>query len=156
MKTYTLDDLPANVAARTVIAPESGCWRCSFNHDRDGYARIGGTGAHRVVYTLLVGPIEPGLVIDHVAARGCIWRDCIFPDHLEPVTSKVNSLRGRGCGAINAAKTKCDNGHEFTQATTYITPSGTRQCRPCNTAAVIRYKKRQRANLAQTTLAAAA
>jgi hypothetical protein len=45
--------------------------------------------AHRVVYTLMRGPIPDGLVIDHL----CGWASCVNPDHLEPVTSGENSRR---------------------------------------------------------------
>lgn len=50
--------------------------------------------AHRFAYELLVGPIPDGLVLDHVVARGCQWRHCVNPAHLEPVTERVNILRG--------------------------------------------------------------
>ena len=38
---------------------------------------------HRLSYTILVGPIPEGYVIDHL----CRNRRCYNPAHLEPVTS---------------------------------------------------------------------
>lgn len=42
--------------------------------------------AHRLAYTLAVGPIPTGLVIDHL----CRNTLCIRPDHLEAVTNEEN------------------------------------------------------------------
>lgn len=61
--------------------------------------------AHRLSYSIMVGEIPAGLVIDHL----CRNHSCINPNHLEPVTSKVNSRRGQ----TNAAKTKCPKGHPY-------------------------------------------
>lgn len=46
--------------------------------------------AHRLVYTLLVGPIPTGLVLDHL----CRVHNCVNPAHLEPVSPEVNTARG--------------------------------------------------------------
>ena len=51
--------------------------------------------AHRLTYTLLVGEIPHGLVLDHLKAK-CSSRRCVRPDHLEPVTIEVNTMRGGG------------------------------------------------------------
>lgn len=70
--------------------------------------------AHRVAYELEVGPISAGLVIDHL----CRNQHCVNPSHLEPVTIRENTLRGVGPTAINAHRTHCTNGHEFTEKNT--------------------------------------
>lgn len=49
--------------------------------------------AHRVAYVLTVGPILPGVTIDHVYARGCLGDLCCNPGHLEPVSQSENSAR---------------------------------------------------------------
>lgn len=46
-------------------------------------------GAHRVIYKLLVGEILDGLELDHL----CNIRNCVNPDHLEPVTPEENKRR---------------------------------------------------------------
>src|SRR5690554_6462185 len=66
--------------------------------------------AHRAAYQLLVGPIPDGLDLDHT----CRVRRCVNPDHLEPVTHRENLLRGASFAAVNAAKTHCPHGHEYT------------------------------------------
>ena len=105
---YTISDLPPTIRKRTVVDPVSHCWRAANGfHDEDGYAQYNGRYAHRVVWERLVGPIPPGFVVDHVRDRGCRWRDCIWPVHLEPVTIAVNNLRSNSASALNARKTNC-------------------------------------------------
>lgn len=73
----------------------------------EGYARVKWEGrnalAHRVTYEILVGPIEKGLVLDHVKER-CHHRNCVRPDHLDPVTNYVNTMRGDAAAAFAAWK----------------------------------------------------
>ena len=70
-----------------------GCWIWSGPRHPSGYGSIkwGGkaTVAHRVVYTLLKGPIPDGMVIDHL----CSVKMCVNPEHLDPVTSSTNTQR---------------------------------------------------------------
>lgn len=87
---------------------------------------------HRFVYELLRAPIPDGLELDHL----CRNHPCVNPAHLEPVTHRENMMRGETFGAVNAAKTHCDNGHEFNTANTRLVRRGRsirRECRPCNT-----------------------
>jgi len=81
--------------------PECGCWVWQHtNYEGYGYVpaaiRYGNPEwkAHRFVYTELVGPIPPGFTLDHVRARGCLFRACCWPAHLQPVTHGENSRRG--------------------------------------------------------------
>lgn len=46
--------------------------------------------AHRFAYESFIGPIPPGLQIDHL----CRVRTCFNPEHLEAVTSEENTRRG--------------------------------------------------------------
>lgn len=46
--------------------------------------------AHRLSYEMSVGRIPDGAVIDHL----CSNRDCVNPEHLEPVTNTENTRRG--------------------------------------------------------------
>lgn len=82
--------------------------------------------AHRVAYEWLVGTIPMGLDLDHL----CRVRHCVNPKHLEPVSRRTNLLRGIGPSAINAKKTSCPRGHEYTEANTY-SRLNRRQCRAC-------------------------
>jgi hypothetical protein len=81
----------------TMVSKTETCWLWTGGLSR-GYAMFWLDGknvkAHRFAYELLVGPIPEGLVLDHVVARGCKWRHCVNPAHLEPVTERVNILRG--------------------------------------------------------------
>lgn len=84
--------------------------------------------AHRLAYEWAVGPIPPGAQIDHL----CREPRCINPDHLEAVTQRENIVRGESPSAVNARKTHCLHGHEFTPENTYRRPDdGNRQCRAC-------------------------
>lgn len=109
---------------------ESGCWNYNAARNRDGYTRILAdgkrVGTHRYAYDLLVGPIPDGLVIDHLCRNP--W--CVNPDHLEPVTQRINVLRGTAPAAANARSTHCSNGHEFSATNTYMNGNH-RQCRIC-------------------------
>ena len=129
----TPDDLPKTIQQRTIIDPETGCWRCCLGYlDAAGYAQFRGRMAHRVVWEHLVGPSPPGHVLDHVRRRGCRWCDCIWPGHLEPVTIAVNNARSNSASAVNARKTSCGRcGAEFDLLNTRWTADGRRKCRNC-------------------------
>lgn len=101
------------------------CWTWTGETNGRGYGTLKVNGrrtlAHRASYEAHVGPIPEGLVLDHTchdrnctAGGACPHRSCINPAHLEPVTNTVNILRGVGVGAVNAQKTHCVRGHEFT------------------------------------------
>ena len=54
------------------------------------YASLAGEGAHRLVWSALVGPIPDGWwVIDHL----CYQKRCLNVDHMEVVTMMENSRR---------------------------------------------------------------
>jgi hypothetical protein len=96
--------------------------------------------AHRVAYELLRDPIPEGMHLDHL----CRVRGCVNPDHLEVVTGATNTLRGISSPAINARKTHCRRGHEFTPENTYI-DRGSRRCKACRRLIQNRWNARQRA-----------
>lgn len=56
---------------------------------------------------------------------------CVNPIHLEAVTPYENNIgRSASASAINARKTHCVHGHEFTPENTYVI-SGKRRCKTC-------------------------
>ena len=110
-------------------APQLGnCWLWTSTTSTKGYGRFYLNGrtvtAHRYAY----GDIPDGLVLDHL----CRVRPCVRRSHLEPVTETVNILRGFGSPALNAQKTHCKYGHEFTPENTVPNNHGrSRWCREC-------------------------
>lgn len=83
--------------------------------------------AHRAAYEMLVGPVPDGLHIDHL----CRNRWCCNPAHLEPVTKRVNDLRGDSPMARQARQTHCLRGHPLAGDNLRVRPSGKRECREC-------------------------
>ena len=122
------------------------CWLWVAGKDSKGYGTfwIGDAtrGAHRVSYELTHGTIPAGLELDHL----CRVRNCVNPDHLEPVTHIVNTRRSPFViSTVNSTKTHCLRGHLFDEANTYITPRGTRNCRECKRAAGRVWERTRRA-----------
>lgn len=140
-----LDVLPERLRSKIAFGPV--CWEWLAYRPDDGYGRYRcGPGsprlAHRVVYELLVGPIPEGLQLDHL----CRVRHCVNPDHLEPVTGRVNVLRGDTVVAANAAKVECDSGHAFDAVNTYVRTNGGRLCRTCRRVCEATRRQRMRPN----------
>lgn len=99
-----------------------------FTHRRKNYR------AHRVVWMMAGRTIPDGLVMDHL----CRVRNCVKPDHLEPVTPRENVLRGIGPTAMNAQKIECDQGHHLAGENVMVSTVGAgrkeRRCRQCSNA----------------------
>jgi len=83
--------------------------------------------AHRVSYTILVGPIPVGLVLDHI----CRNPRCVNPDHLEPVTQGTNFRRGYHRSAVAHRGGVCVAGHLMTPENTMVR-GRKKTCRECN------------------------
>jgi hypothetical protein len=96
--------------------------------------------AYRWAYTTLVGPVPPGLELDHL----CRNRACVNPTHLEVVPHRINVLRGTAPMALNARKTHCTNGHEFTPENTWTSKDDCRRCRICHSETRRRYLRRRK------------
>lgn len=103
-----------------------GCWVYGGQKNRQGYGQYAGKKAHRLMYEIFVGPIPDGLVIDHL----CRNTSCVNFSHLEPVTQRINTLRGINHVALQAKQASCKRGHPFDQDNTRIY-RGRRTCRKC-------------------------
>ena len=129
--------------------PNTGCWLWSGCLDVNGYGRFSvgsmkdGTRAtrfaHRVAYELFVGEISRGLALDHL----CRVPGCVNPYHLEPVTDRVNILRGKGPAAENAKKGHCEHGHAFTPENTVFSTQRGRQRRHCRRCRILSDRRRR-------------
>ena len=134
-----MDDYSRNFVRRTkakAITNDKGCWLIQSPLDKDGYF-IGSfhgksVRAHRKIYEIVMGKILKGLVIDHL----CKNRNCCNSEHLEVVTVKINTNRGKN---FRSSKTHCIHGHEFTSQNTYIAKNGSRHCQICRTVTIKKY-----------------
>ncbi|MDR3083333.1 MAG: HNH endonuclease [Streptomyces sp.] len=126
--------------------PELGpCWVWNGRPSTRGYGYFWFEGkkrlAHRFSYENLVGPIPEGLVIDHL----CRNTMCVNAHgHLEPVTDRVNILRGEAPPARNVLKDSCGRGHPLDEENTYLYPNGERGCRTCRAKWVKEWRDAQR------------
>lgn len=112
------------------------CWIWTGARSTNGYGNWRGRLVHRLAYELLVGPIPDGLTIDHL----CRVRNCVNPDHLDPVTLAVNLSRSPmhwKNGQSN--KTHCRHGHPFDETNTRLY-QGERICRTCSSERQARYR----------------
>jgi hypothetical protein len=129
------------------LPDENGCMLWTRSLTWDGYAqfksrRYPGRYAHRMAYELMVGPIPEGLQLDHL----CKVRNCVTPDHLEPVTHAENTRRsdaGKATGAMQRAKTHCPHGHEYTPENTGVY-KGRRYCKKCKLIRALAWQKAKR------------
>jgi hypothetical protein len=137
---YRRVPLKERILRKIVVDEDTGCWKWKGNVATNGYGTLGVGSrtdrsrkteyAHRASYIAFVDQIPEGKELDHL----CRNRDCVNPDHLDPVTRRENIMRGDGpkkFGLINSMKTHCLRGHLFDEVNTYYRPSGGRVCREC-------------------------
>lgn len=147
---------PETLAARIRVLPPrklpTGCWRWAGVIDkRTGYTLFTkgrkSYRAHTLVYKAVKGcGFPPGLIPDHLCRR----RWCVNPDHLEVVTVRVNTLRGRGPSARNARKVRCKRGHQLSGDNVYLKPGKygpLRVCVACRRVSGRRYERERRLRL---------
>ena len=115
--------------------PNTGCYLWTASVNNGGYGIFGfrvdgrtrAVGAHRLNYEMTFGPIAEDLDIDHK----CRIRSCVNPAHLEAVSHRENMRRGNAMMGLNARKTHCLRGHEFSPENTRPHGNGNRSCRAC-------------------------
>lgn len=132
-----LDRLTPTIEERfwSKVDKGSDCWTWT------GYLRDGKYGAmkvrgdlfmaHRVAWVIAHrSDVPDGLVLDHL----CRNTRCVNPGHLEPVTDRVNLLRGETFNARQAAQTHCKLGHALAGDNVYAgaLARGIRHCKTCN------------------------
>lgn len=125
----------AELAAQVVVDDETGCWLWPEDQlTASGYGSFHGKAAHRISYEAHLGPIPPGMAIDHLCRR----RSCIAPRHLEPVTTAENTRRAMAHRQAHprervhhGAKRWCAHGHAFDEANTGYDGRGRRYCWRC-------------------------
>lgn len=120
-----------NYVFQCVTKQDNGCWLFNGSGRTDKYGKITINWrtwrAHVAAYVAVKGEVPYGLQVAHL----CHVPLCCNPDHLEAQTPRVNILDSGGVSAINAKKTHCPKGHEYTTENTMIVKSGRRVCREC-------------------------
>lgn len=134
-----LTELPERLASRITV-DDNGCWIWTAARTGKGYGMCWHASrfglAHRAVYELLVGPIGIGLQLDHL----CRVRECVNPDHLEPVTPSENVKRSSTTNAD-----LCRNGLHPWPENSRARPDGRPICHPCELAGRERRRDRTQA-----------
>lgn len=124
---------------QTYYDPNTGCWLW-LGGGTHGYGSIKVAGraryTHILTYELEIGPVPDGFELDHI----CRTTRCRSPYHLEPVTHRVNILRGdrRGMGAAERRRTHCPRGHPYSGDNLVNRKNGARGCRACDRARSLR------------------
>ena len=118
--------------------------------------------AHRIMWELFNGPIEEGMVIDHMChneayADGtceggvCLHRRCVNPAHLQMITKAENTTLG--AGGPNSIRGVCRNQLHDWIPENIIERDGRRWCKLCY--AVTRRENAKRQNTKRRAATAA-
>jgi hypothetical protein len=159
--TFGHHGIPAHPLPEYVVDPDTACWLWARGLTYDGYGQLRQgkrqRKAHQIFYERYRGPIPAGMTIDHlchnadvacVGGKTCLHRHCVNPAHLEAVTIRVNTARGRTITALNAGKTHCKHGHPFDASNTLIerqTGGGYRRaCHACQLVRKARWRLKKK------------
>jgi hypothetical protein len=121
------------------------CWPWTGALNKYGYgifqlAKGKSIKAHRFALMIDVGELPTDTSVDHTCHNRdrrcndgdqCQHRRCTNRRHLDPTTGRINTLRGRSVGAVNARKTHCPQNHPYDEANTCLS-GGRRKCRACH------------------------
>lgn len=137
--------------AKIQIDPQTDCWLWTASKTKNGYPRFHLNGkwaaAHRIMYQWTFGQIPPDKECDHICdLRGAPEpnRHCVNPDHIQIVTHRENTLRGKTIPALNITKTHCPQGHEYTEENTWVGKRVSRTCKLCSNSRTLAYYHRNR------------
>lgn len=121
-----------------------GCWRRDGNVLTTGYGLFYVSpskteSAHKFAYESIVGPVPPGLTLDHrchneafdrgecAGGRSCLHRQCVRPDHMVPATYRRNVQQGASGKAAEGRP--CLRGHVDWR---WSETEGRYRCRECH------------------------
>jgi len=105
------------------------CWLWQGALNNAGYGTFQRTMVHRWAYEHFVGPIPPGLTIDHQ----CENKVCVNWNHLKVATYFENSSRAVAWLREHAEASHCPQGHAYDLLNTQFR-RGRRYCRECTKA----------------------
>jgi hypothetical protein len=129
------------------VTKTDSCWLWTGRLNHAGYGIFAITSgrtvrAHRFSYELIYDAIPEGAELDHL----CRVRDCVNPNHLEPVTHLENVRRSGP-----ATRTTCSHGHPLDDDNVYRDPGGNRHCRQCGRMRGREYRERLRLKSGRAT-----
>lgn len=138
----------------TKVSKTDSCWLWKGTRTGKGYGifTLGGKRkrAHQISYILSVGPIPDSLQLDHL----CRNPTCVNPAHLEPVTSRENTIRGlrarfgRSSRKGIPLKSSCKHGHPYSgDNLLVVSTTGRRACRACMRMGVEKMRARLEAKI---------
>jgi hypothetical protein len=136
-----------NFWKKVEVHQPSGCWQWTGCLHRLGYGNLAinhppvrsySLMAHRVAYTLLIGPIPEDMTVDHL----CRNRGCVNPDHMQIVTLKENIHRSFHPNQISRRSGACRKGHRE-----FRVDRRQQVCKVCERESQARYKARKKAGL---------
>lgn len=132
--------LPERFWDKLIPEPNSGCWLWIGSLTSRGYGSfylsptrtgVAHKMTHKLVYPRLPRFRGRRTVVDHK----CRTRSCANPEHGRALREDINVAIGTSPSALNAKKTHCPSGHEYTDenTTTWTSPTGVvkRMCRAC-------------------------
>lgn len=126
--------IPIETRLEAKIERTSDCWFWTGLLTHNGYGqftyredgKIKCTMAHRAVYRVHVGEIPEGMTLDHL----CMNRNCVNPEHLEPVTLGDNIRR-----SPRAVSETCKYGHVYKEQSNFYKLKKARRCHECHATA---------------------
>lgn len=141
--------VPIPWQSRLIPEPNSGCllWEGAVTRDGYGLVRRNNTNhrVHRLAWEEAKGPIPEGLNVCHT----CDVPACCNPDHLflgtqlDNVADMRTKGRFKGGSSLNALKTHCPQGHEYTPDNVYLY-NGMRSCKACSNARAAGFYSRRK------------